>query len=445
METINGFPFVRLHFDADGKPIDQQEETDLKGAAANATDVILIAHGFRNDEADATSLYEKFLGNLRLHISGSLANQLGLRRFVVGGIFWPSKKFDEDVKFEGATAALDAEPAEKEEVRAKLDDLEKTVACPEQKPRIAEAKKLLDSVKGNPEAQNRFVENVLSLLDDDELGDTEGVEEIRSTSGSALLNKLNIPPGNPVGLAVSDDGGVPAVDQIAAPVSDEGGAEGLADMAGSIFGKIGTFLNLTTWYTMKNRSGVVGANGVEKIVRALKSDSDVRVHLVGHSLGGRMMASCSKALSQNPLVQPDSVSLLEAAFSHFGFSSDNGEGKTGFFVDVIKKKVVKGPFVATFSAHDSVVGKAYAVVSRLADDNVEAIGDKNDPFGGIGHNGAQRTAEAIFDKLHDAGTAYQFQTGKLLNLDGSGGLIMDHGDVTNPAVTYAVAAAIAAT
>jgi hypothetical protein len=33
----------------------------------------------------------------------------------------------------------------------------------------------------------------------------------------------------------------------------------------------------------------------------------------------------------------------------------------------------------------------------------------------------------------------------LTNLDGSGGLIKDHGDVTNEAVTYAFASAVART
>ena len=76
--------------------------------------------------------------------------------------------------------------------------------------------------------------------------------------------------------------------------------------------------------------------------------------------------------------------LLEAAFSHFGFSADNGHGSAGFFRDVIVQQVVKGPFLSTFSAQDTVVGKAYSVMSRLAGDNTRAIGDASDEFGGIG-------------------------------------------------------------
>ena len=83
------------------------------------------------------------------------------------------------------------------------------------------------------------------------------------------------------------------------------------------------------------------------------------------------MAGCVKALGEAPRLQVDSLMLLEAAFSHFGFSADNGKGVPGFFRDVIVNQVVKGPFVSTFSTEDTVVGYAYAVMSRLARDNTE--------------------------------------------------------------------------
>lgn len=73
---------------------------------------------------------------------------------------------------------------------------------------------------------------------------------------------------------------------------------------------------MTTWYVMKDRSGTVGATGVADAVRALHgSRPAIRIHLVGHSLGGRLMAGCAKALCDSPTLQPDSLTLLEAAFS----------------------------------------------------------------------------------------------------------------------------------
>jgi hypothetical protein len=229
-------------------------------------------------------------------------------------------------------------------------------------------------------------------------------------------------------------------------VVHEGCVEGLPASFSSILGAAGKLANLTTWYQMKSRSGVVGETGVARAVRALKAaQPSLRVHLVGHSLGGRLMAACARGLSQDPIVHPDSMTLLEAAFSHYGFSPNNGRGQSGFFRDALAKKVVSGPLLETFSAQDTVVGYAYAIASRLAADNTRAIGDASDPYGGIGRNGAQKTPESVVDRLHDVGAPYAFKTGVVNNLDGSGGLITSHGDVTNDRVTYAFASALART
>src|SRR4029079_7847922 len=130
-------------------------------------------------------------------------------------------------------------------------------------------------------------------------------------------------------------------------------------------------------------------------------------------------AACAKALCDPPKVQPDSLTLLEAAFSHFGFSPDNGHGNAGFFRDVVAKHIVKGPFVSTFSAQDTVVGKAYSIMSRLAGDNTREIGDASDQFGGIGRNGPQKTAEVATSPLRAPGAQYDYKAGVINNLDGS--------------------------
>ena len=54
-------------------------------------------------------------------------------------------------------------------------------------------------------------------------------------------------------------------------------------------------------------------------------------------------------------------------------------------------------------------------------------------------------AEATNRVLGSVGTKYSFSPKVVNNLDGSGGLIKNHSDVTNAEVTYAVACAIAAT
>jgi hypothetical protein len=447
MESVQGFDFFRLKFDADGNLQTPQvlSELEQRAADAGATDAILIAHGFRNDEGDATGLYTRFLETLRQNLGRpEFQASLGSRKYVVAGIYWPSKAFKEAFGGdEGSVQGLDDELAQKQAARAQLEDL-KADATPEQAAKIDRAIQLLDQVEGSTEAQNELVDNVLSLLAGAEKDPTEGLEQIRSKEGSELLDALAAPIVLPTADDGDDDGGAAGLDSVFVPDGD-GETQGVGSFFGSIFGRVGQFLNLTTWYVMKNRSGIVGGNGVAKAVRDLKAKRPgMKVHLVGHSLGGRLMASCAKSLA-NPKLQPDSLTLLEAAFSHYGFSPDAGGGTPGFFRAVVQDQVVRGPLIATFSKLDTVVGHVYAVASRLAGDNVKAIGDANDPFGGIGRNGTQKTQEALVDKLHLAGQAYDFTSGKVINLDGSDKLITNHSDITNANVTYAFASVMAKT
>jgi hypothetical protein len=448
MQSIHGFDFFLLNFDDTGK-LTNGEFEDCKRRAAAATDVIFLAHGFRNDVADATGLYSKFLETFRGHLNRPQFRELAARNFVVAGVFWPSKALPESFHSDnGSVQSVDEDAPQMASVTQKLQDLKD--ASPNHAASLEQAAALLPSVKNDPAKQDRFASLVLSMLDGSQIDPTEGLDRIRQQDGSVMFQKLSgpivIPTRSPDESA--DAGGAMAeVDTGAAGTN--GGVETFGSFFPSVLGGIDKFLNLTTWYIMKNRSGIVGGTGVAQAVRDIKaSNKNIRLHLVGHSLGGRLMAACAKSLASDPLLQPDSVTLLEAAFSHYGFSADNGKGTPGFFRDVIAKKIVKGPLLETFSFQDTVVGLTYAIASHLADDNSEAIGDVNDLFGGIGRNGAQKTAESVSIKLKTAaspGDPYVFKTGILTCLDGTGGLIKDHGDVTNENVTYAFASAVAAT
>ena len=419
MQTIAEFDFFPLVFDRDGalESPDEFETFTARAAGWPASDALFIAHGFRNDVGEATALYTNFLKNVRAHLHRPEFGELASRRYVVAGVYWPSKAFRERYGDDAeGTRGLQNPTLAMADAKQQLEEL-KTGATLAQRRALDKAAALLPKLERDRDAQDRFVELVLSVLSRSRLDKTEGLPQIKKQPGSQLLAKL-----------------------------DDDAVDGTRGVFGSVAGKVGQFLNMTTWYVMKDRSGTVGAKGVADAVRALrKTAPDIRVHLVGHSLGGRLMASCAKSLAVRPKVQPDSLTLLEAAFSHYGFSADNGRGTAGFFRDVIEKKIVKGPFVSTFSSEDTVVGKAYAISSRLARDNSRDVGDAADEFGGIGRNGALKTAEVASWPLHKAGTTYEYAIGMLNNLDGSGGMIKNHGDVTNPAVTYAFTAALART
>ena len=139
------------------------------------------------------------------------------------------------------------------------------------------------------------------------------------------------------------------------------------------------------------------------------------------------------------------MSLLQAAFSHNAFSEDFGRGKPGFFRTVVGDQRVTGPIVVTHTKNDRAVGIAYPLASRLANQVAAALGDEQDPYGGLGRNGAQHTAEAAGHaaSLGPAGTIYGFAPGAVYNLRADT-LIADHGDVKGEAVAYTILCCTAA-
>ncbi len=452
METLGGFPFIALEYDKNGALRSAALDTlHAHLQSAGTTDLLVIAHGFRNNAVEARQLYERFLQNFSAHITRSeLAPALASRRYAAAGIFWPSKAFSEGAakdEDEGETQQLEElEAVALDDARIELMELRDDVSDA-QRGTVDRALALLDHLEGSTAKQDQFVSLLLSLADNGDgsadADPTEGFEQVAAQRGSELFAKLKSPIILPT-VRRDGDGGVMALDGGAS--RGTGAPLFIGGALKSIAGRVGQVLNLTTWYMMKNRSGTVGANGVAAVVRDLKARHPaVRIHLIGHSLGGRCMAACAKALCADPAVQPDSLSLLEAAFSHYGLSHDNGHGDRGFFREIIEHQIVKGPFISTFSYQDTVVGKAYAISSRLGSDNAKAVGDKDDQYGGIGRNGTQRTDEATTQPLGSVGTPYTYALRVVNNLDGSGGRIKDHSDVTNPEVTYAVACAVAAT
>ena len=111
---------------------------------------------------------------------------------------------------------------------------------------------------------------------------------------------------------------------------------------------------------------------------------------------------------------------------------------------MVAQKIVKGPLLSTFSFQDTVVGHAYAITSRLAGQRQGARRRQRS----VRWDRPQRDAEDDrIGKGHPAHArdAYTFAADVVNNLDGSGGLIKNHSDITNTTVTYAFASAMART
>jgi hypothetical protein len=167
---------------------------------------------------------------------------------------------------------------------------------------------------------------------------------------------------------------------------------------------------------------------------------------VAHSFGGRLVTA---AASDSKTPKLHSLSLLQAAFSHNGFS----RSRNGFFRKMVDGKRVAGPVLITHSKFDRSVGLAYPAASRISGDKALAFGGADDDFWGIGSNGAQHMDEGqIFNgaqTMVNVGAAYQLRAGKLHNLESSA-FIVDpadsqrdaHGFVFVPQVAWAISRAV---
>ena len=443
MQKIHDFDYTPLEFDRQGALSQPAQFSGLQSfvAGQNVTDILFMAHGWRNDVNDATSLYTGFLKTFRANIGrNELKAAFAGRKFAVAGVMWPSKSFSEGTSDEGAVAGVVTEADLLNDARARLEELKAECDSPSARASLDEAIALLPSLAADEDAQDAFVDYVLSIVSKAEFDPTEGLDRVRTLAGHELLQKLVFPVILPTGDE-PQDGGVASVGDIPG-VGGDGGTAGLGSFLSGIGGKIGKLLNFTTWYVMKDRAGIVGANGLQQAVRAVHGAAPAaRIHLAGHSLGARLVTSCAKSLATDPRVPIATLSLLQGAFSHYGFSANNGFGASGFFRAVVERGVVDGPIIATHSNKDTVVGYAYAISARAAGDNAKAIGDAADQYGGIGRNGAQRTAESLQHILGAPGTPYEFTSGMVNNLNGNK-VIPGHSDIERAEVSYAVAAAI---
>jgi hypothetical protein len=134
------------------------------------------------------------------------------------------------------------------------------------------------------------------------------------------------------------------------------------------------------------------------------------------------------------------MTLLQAAFSHNGLSQKFDGTNDGAFRTILQDRRVSGPIVITHTKNDKAVGVAYPLVSRIARDNAAALGDQDDPYGGMGRNGAQHTPEvsSAESELREVpgGGAYTFTPGRVYNLNADR-FVKDHGDVTGAQVVNA--------
>jgi pimeloyl-ACP methyl ester carboxylesterase len=430
MPDLSGFPYAEVRFDVEGAALDADERRAAVAlpAQVGATDVLVISHGWNNDMAEARALYANLASSMRGVLDHSAPASYGDRSLAIIGVLWPSKRFAESDLIPGGAASVGG-GADAEAIRKELDELADFLDRDDATQTLKQARELVEQLGDDPGARTSFADLVRQAVGGVAADADDASDEFFEQDGAELMDRL----GRPVFVGSRPAGSL-----------THGGAAGLGDLVGTAFRAARNLLNVGTYYEMKARAGTVGETGVAALLADLrKAVPDVRIHLAGHSFGARVVSAAARAGDE--VLPIASVSLLQAAFSHYSFADDWEPGEDGLFRSVVLTHRISGPMVITHTKNDKAVGIAYAIASRIAGQVAQAVGDKDDKYGGLGRNGAQKTPEAVDQTLLAVGdTGYDIQAGRLHNLLADA-FISSHGDVAGPEVAYAVLSVVATT
>jgi hypothetical protein len=385
MDRIGSSPFCWLEFDAQGNLVDANAISAAEAVLAQpgVEDLVVISHGWKNTRSDAWTLYSTLWANVEAALTSK-----DPAKIAVAGIVWPAKAYSTDFDDAAATASSGG-------TLAAGDSVETRDLTPD------EFSALLAGVSDffGPDGQ--------ALVD----AATQAAQGIDYESAKALFDAAqavaNAAPGDSelVGNAqifAPQDSPDAVLVSLSAPPSIQaapgfGGTKGLGDAIGSLLqgprAAVGRVLNQFTYFEMKKRAGIVGASLGSSVLPKLRTPPGLRLHLVGHSFGARLVTAAASALPDQRPFDFFSLTLLQGAFSHNALAAVVQPGVPGAFADVIGRP--SGPISITHTHNDTACTFWYALASRLSQDISKGFGDATDPFGAMGANGAQKLAASV--------------------------------------------------
>ncbi|MEP6494609.1 MAG: hypothetical protein ABJF01_18130 [bacterium] len=438
MPDLAGVPYFELEFDKDAKLVHPEQQKAILDSLAGdtmPTDLVVMSHGWNNDMGEARDLYAEFFKNYIADLTSD--GTIPARRLSILGVLWPSKKFAEHDLIPGGAASAGNDVAADKVLFEQIGILESIVGKD-----LSDLRALVPQLKDAKSARLAFSNAVLALIPQDAGADDDSNLKPASVAVAVAEDKLLDRLSRPAVTGSLSGGGGGATSLGGGPIRMGGSAAGLGDLFSGIKAGAMNLLNVTTYYQMKTRAGIVGEQGLNPILRAVRAKAPgVRIHMIGHSFGARVVTAAAAGKDTEVPIAVNSISLLQAAFSHYAFA-ENWDGKNGdgLFRRVIAPpgKYVTGPMIVTHTHSDKAVGVAYAIASRAGKQNASGLGDANDQYGGLGGNGAQKTPGSVQVKINTKGERYAFTAGMVHNVDGNG-VIEGHSDIRRTEVTHAAA------
>lgn len=431
-EQLAGFSFWELRFTEDGSPEDKAAIkkflTEIE--AAKPDDLFIFSHGWNNDPKTARTLYQGFFGEMRKLLDNPAFTKQRSAKIVGAGVIWPSILWPDEASTGGA-AGIRAGGMSGDLAK----ELKKVFRTPAQQKILAELLKLLAQRKPNEQSLKDFKSKLSQLV-----GGSSG-----RTSSPDSLEKQGLATGDGKWREIFE-----ALADQEATGDSSGGAAGLSDVFDRLWDGAKGALRLATYWQMRDRAGVVGKAGLGPLISQLHGKMPgLRVHLLGHSFGARLVSYALAGLprlaggDKSPV---KSLFLLQGAFSHFTFA-DKLPFDASRKGDLAGMAVgVDGPLLTTHSLKDLAVGSSYPLASIVAREDAASKEDITFRWGAMGHDGAQ-AVNAKSTALGKPGTAYTFEAGKWLNLDGNQVIVNgdppagSHSDIIHPHTAWAALAA----
>jgi hypothetical protein len=411
------FPYYIIPFDKKGRCEGPETLRHLLDHCGDRSDIYLFSHGWNNDWKAATDRYESFIsGFMQMRKESQLAPPANYAPLLVG-IFWPSTALVKDSEEAPGFAGEEG-----------VDD----VAIAEERQTVREVAEVLDDSK---------VARFYDLTQREELGREDALELAEmvcplfrsdageGSGGAAASAEEVVRIWQAMAPETEDVVDLDEVQTASSPAGTLQAAGGIGDFFKSILPR-DVIRTLTVWQ-MKDRAGTVGTNGVSPLLAGLLTRSAARVHLIGHSYGGKVVLS---ALCAAPLTRKIcSVLLLQPAVSHLCFAAKvDGANRPGGYRAALQR--VERPIASTFSEHDFPLTKVFHKALRRDDDLGElrtaAFPDPPNRYaalGGFGPRGAGEKLIPILDPLQ----GYQFDPAiPIYGINGTRG-IEGHGDISN--------------